>query len=195
MAQGPACHGDREGYESLAPLFPPGLEWKVARLNPFKQRPSECRTDLAALFGELEALKPDLILAPTLNRTWLEIAVAAHFKGARSIVLGGAEVDPIFAASLRLDLGVDPAKAFTELVPVDKAETDVENQHRFAERVIGTVLPRAFPSVAPAKEAVSARLRPWSPTWSSPRASGRPCLPGASQTFRSRHGPPSGLRS
>ena len=145
----------RDGYEHLSPLFPKGLEWKVARLNPFKQRPSECRAELSALFGELEAMKPSLILAPTLNRTWLEIAVAAHFKNTRSIVLGGADVDPIFAASLRLDLDVNPARAFTETVASDKAATDVENQHVFAERVIGKALPRALPSVALAKDAVS----------------------------------------
>ena len=123
----------REGYESLAPLFPKALEWKVARLNPFKQRPSECREGARAPLSDLEAMQPDLILAPTLNRTWLEIAVAAHFKKIRSVVLGGADVDPIFAASLRLDLGVDPAAAFRETVASDRATGDVDNQHRFAE--------------------------------------------------------------
>ena len=143
----------REGYECLAPLFPKALEWKVAHLNPFKQRPSECRGQLAGLLSEIEALAPGLVLAPTLNRTWLELAVASHFKGVRSIVLGGAEVDPIFAASLRLDLGVDPAAAFRETVPSDAGAGDVENQHRFAEEVIGRVVPRVLPAVNVPKEA------------------------------------------
>jgi hypothetical protein len=77
--------------------------------KPFKQRPSNAEGS-SALLADLASLGPSLILAPTLNRTWLEIAVASHFKGVRSVVLGGADVDPIFAASLRLDLGVDPAK-------------------------------------------------------------------------------------
>jgi len=145
----------RQGYEALAPLFPKGLEWKVARLNPFKQRPSECRAELSSLFEELEALAPSLILAPTLNRTWLELAVASHFKDVRSLVLGSADVDPLFGASLKLDLGVDPATAFKETVPTEEAATDVETQHRFAERVIGRSLPRSLPSVAVPKESVS----------------------------------------
>jgi hypothetical protein len=148
----------REGYESLAPLFPKGLEWIVAGLNPFKQRPSECRKGLSELWGDLSAMSPDLILAPTLNRTWLEIAVAAHFKGARSVVLGGAEVDPIFAASLRLDLGVDPAASFRETVASDKSVGDVENQHRFAESLIGRKLPSELPAIEVSKE-VSAKAR------------------------------------
>ncbi len=142
----------REGYESLAPLFPTALEWKVARLNPFKQRPTECRKQLASLLGELAAAAPELILAPTLNRTWLEIAVAAHFKNIRSVVLGGAEVDPIFAASLRLDLGVDPAAAFRETVSSDKSVGDVENQHRLAENLLGRKLPRELPAVDVSRE-------------------------------------------
>ncbi len=138
----------REGYEELAPVFSPALEWKIAHLNPFTRRPAECRKELTALLGDLTAANPDLILAPTLNRTWLEIAVAANFKATRSVVLGGAAVDPIFAASLRLDLGVDASTAFRETVAADRNVTDVENQHRFAEFLIGRKLPRELPSVA-----------------------------------------------
>ena len=148
----------REGYESLASLFPKALEWRVARLNPFRQRPSECRKELSALFSDLAAVGPELILAPTLNRTWLEIAVAAHFKNIRSVVQGGAEVDPIFAASLRLDLGVDPAVSFRETVASDKTVGDVENQHRFAENLIGRSLPKVLPSIEVSKE-LSAKAR------------------------------------
>ena len=146
----------RAGYESLAPLFPKALEWKVARLNPFKQRPSECREELSSLLSELDSMAPGLVLAPTLNRTWLELAVASHLKGVRSVVLGGAEVDPIFAASLRLDLGVDPETSFKETVASDSAVGEVENQHRFAERVIGRKLPRNLPSVRVSSEAEGA---------------------------------------
>ncbi len=146
----------REGYESLAALFPKRVEWRVARVNPFKQRPSECREALASLITDLRTLEPDLILAPTLNRTWLEIAVAAQFKGVRSVVLGSAQVDPIFSATLRLDLGIDPATAFSETIASEAGSTDVESQHRFAERVIGKSLSRALPSVAITPEAAQA---------------------------------------
>jgi ADP-heptose:LPS heptosyltransferase len=142
----------RQGYEGLAPLFPKALEWKVAWLNPFKQRPSECRKELTTLLAELEGMSPDLILAPTLNRTWLEIAVAAHFRGVRSVVLGGANVDPIFAASLKIDLGVDPAAAFKETVAADPAAGDVENQQAFAEYLVGRKLEPRLPAVEVSKE-------------------------------------------
>ena len=142
-----ACHTlvVRAGYETLAPLFPPSLHWHVARLNPFKQKPSECRAELTALLEEIEALAPDLVLAPTLNRTWLEAAVAAHFPKVRSVMLGVQDVDPIFAAALRLDLGVEVATAFSETVPAAAHTTDWENQHRLVDHLLARPRPAARP--------------------------------------------------
>jgi ADP-heptose:LPS heptosyltransferase len=147
----------RPGYEALAPLFPPTLNWEVTTINPFRQRPSECRKELATLGQGLATLQPDLILASALNRTWLEAGVASHFPEVRSVVLGEASVDPIFAAALRIDLGVDEKKAFSETVPVDDNERDWENQHRFVDHLLGQKGPRPLPEIAvPAAAAAEA---------------------------------------
>ena len=135
----------RSGYETLAPLFPASLRWHVARLNPFKQKPSACRAELAALLAEIETIQPDLIVAPTLNRTWLEAAVAAHFPKIRTVVLGAQDVDPIFAAALRLELGIAVATAFTEVVPAALQTTDWENQHRLVDHLLTRARPASRP--------------------------------------------------
>ena len=135
----------RSGYETLAPLFPASLRWHVARLNPFKQKPSACRAELAALLAEIETIQPDLIVAPTLNRTWLEAAVAAHFPKIRTVVLGAQDVDPIFAAALRLELGIAVATAFTEVVPAAPETTDWENQHRLVDHLLDRARPASRP--------------------------------------------------
>jgi ADP-heptose:LPS heptosyltransferase/GT2 family glycosyltransferase len=137
----------RPAYAELAALFPSQLQWSLARLNPFQQKPSECRPELAALLAELDGLAPDLIVAPALNRTWLEIAVADHFKGVRSVALGRQRVDPIFAAALRLDLGVGTEAVFAETVPADPAATDVANQHTLVEHLVGRTLTAPRPTV------------------------------------------------
>ena len=138
----------RPGYEDLAPLFPSSLQWLVTPINPFSQRPSQCRKDFATLTTTLEQLKPDLILASALNRTWLEAAVATHFPKVRSVVLGLGSVDPIFATALRIDLGVDEKTAFGESVPGDEKERDWENQHRFVDHLLGQKGPRPLPEIA-----------------------------------------------
>ena len=93
----------RPGYETLAPLFPKQLQWQVAALNPFALSPVEGRAAFAALLQSLEANPPDLIVGATLNRTWLEVALAARLPRARSVALGRGRVDPIFLTSLALE--------------------------------------------------------------------------------------------
>ena len=137
----------RPGYDALAPLFPAGLLWRVAPINPFTQKPAACRRELAALLAGLEALRPEVIVAATLNRTWLEAAVAAHFPAARRVSLGGQAVDPLFATALRLELGVDAATAFPEVVPVEERQREWESNHLLVDQLVGHATARLFPAL------------------------------------------------
>jgi ADP-heptose:LPS heptosyltransferase len=146
----------RQGYETLAPLFSPALRWQAAQFNPFARKPSECRRELADLLRALEALQPDVIVAGTINRTWLELAVAAHFPRARRVALGSQGVDPLFAAALRLDLGLAAEAAFAETVPIAEPARDWENNHRLAEQLAGRELPRTLPRIQVPEAALNA---------------------------------------
>jgi ADP-heptose:LPS heptosyltransferase/GT2 family glycosyltransferase len=138
----------RPGYEALAPLFPSGIHWVVAEFNPFKQTPAQARPELERLLEQVGAQAPDTILASTLNRTWLEVAVAARFTAARRIALGTTEVDPLFAAALRIDLGIEnTAAVFDEIVPADFTQRDWESNHRFVDHVAGKSLPHVAPRI------------------------------------------------
>jgi len=137
----------RPGYETVAPLFPGGLEWRVAPINPFTQKPAACRQELAAVLTGLEELRPDVIVAANLSRTWLEAAVAAHFPAARRVSLGGRAVDPLFATALRLELGIDAASAFPEVVAVDEQQREWENNHELVDQLVGGSRPRTPPEV------------------------------------------------
>jgi ADP-heptose:LPS heptosyltransferase len=148
----------RPGYDALAPLFPAELRWQVMPVDPFRQHPGEAREALAAQFGALERLAPDLIVAPALNRTWLEVAVAAHFPGARRVALGRRKVEPNFRHSVQLEFGVDPGAAFAEIVPADERKFDWDNNHRIVDHLLGRPTPRAQPSLAvPASAKARAR--------------------------------------
>ena len=138
----------RPGYEALAPLFPPGVDWRVAPVNPFTQKPAACRRELAALLAGLENLRPEVVVAATLNRTWLEAAVAAHFPAARRVSLGGQAVDPLFATALRLELGIDASAAFPEVVPVEERQREWESNHVLADQLTGRAAPRPLPALA-----------------------------------------------
>lgn len=146
----------RPGYDALAPLFPPEIEWVVASLNPFSKKPKEVRPAFEALIDELTTREPDLIIASTLNRTWLESAVASRFPDARRVVLGSPEVDPIFSTALRLELGVDAATAFNDVLPADSQLRDWANNARLVEHLAGdTPITVDAPVVTPTPEALA----------------------------------------
>jgi ADP-heptose:LPS heptosyltransferase/GT2 family glycosyltransferase len=138
----------RPGYEALAPLFPPALIWKTVAINPFSQKPSEARELLASTLAELRDVQPDMVVAATLNRTWLEVAIAAHFPHARRISLGRSEVDPLFANLLKLDYGVDAASAFSETVAIEECDLDWSNNHRLVEHLLGAATARRLPTIS-----------------------------------------------
>lgn len=137
----------RPGYESLQPLFPAALQWKVAAVNPFKDTPAQARDALQALLTDLAANPPDLIVAATLNRTWLEVAIAARFPQARRVALGHGAVDPIFATALELELGTQAANVFTEKVAADDQALEWENNFRLADHLLSRSVPRTAPAL------------------------------------------------
>jgi len=137
----------RSGYEiDLAPLFSQTLHWLVTPVNPFSQRPGEVQAALGILFRDLEKLSIDLIVAPTLNRTWLEVAIAAHFPAARRVALGQRSVDPLFSNALRLELGLEDTAAF-EIVPSDEQKFDWDNNHRLVDYLLARPTARRYPQL------------------------------------------------
>lgn len=147
----------RPGYDSLKPLFPAEIDWKTAAINPFKDTPAAAREALKNLLAELEANPPDLIVAATLSRTWLEVAIAARFPQARRVALGHGAVDPLFAMALELELGVKSSGVFPEVVEADLAALDWENNHRIADHLLGKKGERLVPALSlPAPQTAAA---------------------------------------
>lgn len=138
----------RPGYESLAPLFPSNLRWRVTPLNPFSQSPAEGRTAFDELLADLQKDPPDLIVGATLNRTWLEVALAARLPKARSVALGTGRVDPLFTTALALEFGATTADSLREQVEIDPTAREWENNLRLVDRLLGHKVARTAPSLA-----------------------------------------------
>ncbi len=137
----------RAGYDSLAKLFPGNILWRTTEINPFRQKPADCTQQLDALLADLAPLSPDVIVAGTQNRTWLEVAIAARFPQSRHIALGDASVDPLFATALRLSHGIDAASVFEETVTIDPKVRDWDNNHRLVNHLAGNDLPALAPQL------------------------------------------------
>lgn len=137
----------RPGYESLAPLFPPELHWQVAPLNPFKQSPAEGRAAFDTLLASFAKNPPDLIVAATLNRTWLEVALASSLPQARSVALGHGRVDPVFTTALAIEFGDKAQDAFHEHVAADENALEWENNLRLVDHLLGKKATRHRPAI------------------------------------------------
>jgi ADP-heptose:LPS heptosyltransferase len=135
----------RDGYETLAPLFPPRVEWHTTGINPFKQQLNKCQETLTALLAKLDELNPDMIVAGAVHRTWLEVAIAAHFTNARRISLGKNLLDSLNTDALRYDLGIKASEVFNEAVPVDASWSALRCNHALADHLIGSPAKSAFP--------------------------------------------------
>ena len=137
----------RRGYESLAPLFSPSINWQAVSLNPFKQSPAEAREGLKIILNQLAKDPPDLIVAPTFHRTWLEVAIAAHFPACRRIALGGEAVDPLFTTALELELGIKAGDIFKEIVIADEQSQEWENNFLIVDHLLGRRVTRQAPEL------------------------------------------------
>ncbi|MEI6106023.1 MAG: glycosyltransferase [Opitutae bacterium] len=145
----------RDGYESLAPLFPKSICWKAVTINPFKSGPAEAREELDEILQHLATHPPDLIVAPTFHRTWLEVAIAARFPASRRVALGGAAVDPLFATALDLELGIKAADVFKEIVPADELAQEWENNFLIVDHLLGRQVTRQAPKLSVPTEAAT----------------------------------------
>lgn len=150
----------RPGYDTLAPLFPDAVRWQAAAINPFKDAPDAARPELEQLFASLAVNPPDLIVAATLNRTWLEVALAARFPQARRIALGAGEIDPLFANAAHIAFGVTTREVYPEVVAVDESAQEWENNFRLVDHLLGRDAPRTVPSlrVPPAAQQAAAAV-------------------------------------
>ena len=67
----------RESYVDLAELLVGGVEWVTTSINPFSHGPAQCRGEFDRLRAIIAGKKPELLVAATSQRNWLEIAISA----------------------------------------------------------------------------------------------------------------------
>lgn len=145
----------REGYAELSTLLPTKIQWKTTALNPFRVAPARARSELESLVQELRQDPPEVILAPTLKRTWLEVAIASHFPAAQKLALGRAAVEPIFANELKLQFEIKADQVFREAVEVPAGTTDWEANERLCGALLGQAVKLDLPTVTVPDEARS----------------------------------------
>ena len=138
----------REAYLDLGALIEPGVEWIGTSLDPFTEGPAVRAEELARLRAAVGGFNPDLAIAATSRRNWLETVLAADARRARRIAFT-SEDDAFFATQLRVALGVEAAGLFEEIPPAPADEPDWKRNLRLASAALGRAAEATPPALTP----------------------------------------------
>ena len=138
----------REAYLDLGALIEPGVEWIGTSLDPFTEGPAVRAEELARLRAAVGGFNPDLAIAATSRRNWLETVLAADARRARRIAFA-SEDDAFFATQLRVALGVEAAGLFEEIPPAPADEPDWKRNLRLASAALGRAAEATPPALTP----------------------------------------------
>lgn len=153
----------RQAYLDLAPLLAPPpaglnappIEWLPTTLDPFTDAPENSRAEIDRLRAAVTDLAPEIVVAATSRRNWLEVALAATAPQARRLALGTSADDEFFATRLRVALGLNAADVFNERIPTPSpapnrdAAPDWQENFRLADTLLGREVARTPPVLTP----------------------------------------------
>ncbi len=138
----------RQSYLDLAALIAPGIEWIPTHLDPFGHGPESDPGEVKRLRDLVAALQPEIVVAATSRRNWLEAVLAATVPQARRIALGALADDKFFATRLRVSFGINAANVFGEALPVPADEPDWRSNLRIVDALLGSRVERAAPRIS-----------------------------------------------
>ena len=137
----------REAYADLASLLVTDVEWITTSLDPFSRGPLDDPRELSRLREIAATQRPDVLVAATSKRNWLEIALAAASDASRLVALGAGTEDEFFATQLRVQLGIDARAAFSEHVAVGADESDAHRGLTLAAALLGKTIAQTSPRI------------------------------------------------
>jgi len=79
----------REGYEQLAPVFPPRLRWMTTSFNPYGNNPYKDMELVTSLLDKIGDEQWDMIIFGAYSRVFIEEIIAAKFPKAFRIAFEG----------------------------------------------------------------------------------------------------------
>ncbi|HEY3754529.1 MAG TPA: glycosyltransferase family 9 protein [Opitutaceae bacterium] len=98
------------GLVGLGRLLVPGVRWEGIRIDPFRAGPDHDVGEVERMRDWVRSVSPDLLIACTARRSWLEGALGSAVPKARRVAFGEGGEDPYFGPLLRALFGNDAAR-------------------------------------------------------------------------------------
>ncbi|MBI5591183.1 MAG: hypothetical protein HY881_11945 [Deltaproteobacteria bacterium] len=129
------------------------IRWLTVDVNPYKMSPIECGDEMKQLRLILDAIEPGIIVAPLINKTWLEIVTASWYPKARKVAMGDVALDAYTVDLLKKNLQIDIATVFNESIEISVNMTEWENNLLLASGLCHQAISSQIPQLKLSSEA------------------------------------------
>lgn len=127
----------RSVYGDLARLIDPEIEWLATPIDTFRQGPARVQEEARRLWAEVERRAPDVILAASSRRTWLETYLASAAPSAKTVSFGDDSEDPFYKEQLEGTFGAAFLGSFKESIPALSGLPDWKQNQHFVNTLLG----------------------------------------------------------
>lgn len=137
----------RAQYVELGPLLCPDVSWIGTTIDPLGVGPAEAGAQLGDLRQIVEQIAPEIIVACTSRRNWLDAAVASMVPAARHIAFCEGGDDAYFGPQLRSLYPDVPESAFDEIAAPLEEEADWRRNGGLLRQILGESAPLERPQL------------------------------------------------
>jgi len=134
-------------YVELGPLLCPEVSWVGTTIDPIRLGPAEAETQLAELRQVVGTFGPDIVVACTSRRNWLDTAVASMAPQARRIAFEDGGEDAYFGPQLRSLYPATPEAAFDEIAETASDEQAWRRNAGLVRQILGRAVELGRPEL------------------------------------------------
>ena len=145
----------RQQYADMASILPAGVRYIPIPADEDPKRGLD-GAHAKAISGAVEAFAPDLLVACTYRKTWIEAVAAVAAPDARRISMGPALFDGVTVQKLRTGGFQRPAALYAELVAVSEDSHELDKNAALVGHIAGVKLPNLVPRISVPAESLAA---------------------------------------
>jgi ADP-heptose:LPS heptosyltransferase/uncharacterized coiled-coil protein SlyX len=136
----------KDRHKDVIPLLPDGITYLATQADPYVEKAADS-PHAESLFRLASDFAPEILVAPSYEKTWLEGMAAIALPAARRISLGPAVFDSASAQYFSKRNGCALEQVYPELIRVEKKLPELEKSRTLLKSICGADVPPLNPRV------------------------------------------------